>query len=147
MVETPEFIAYYIGMAVRISRTLLDRIFAHARGQEREVCGLLFGGSDAISGIAPADNAAPDPFRHFELEPAVLLAAHRAARNGGPAITGHYHSHPSGTARPSATDAACARADGALWLIVADGDVRCWRAGEGGLHGRFTEEQLIVDEA
>ena len=110
---------------------LLEQIVALAGADAHEVCGLLLGTDDRIEAILPAANVAPDPARHFELDPSALIAAHRAARSGGPAIIGHYHSHPSGVAAPSATDAACAAPDGSLWLIVGAGDVTLWRTGPG----------------
>ncbi|WP_420144915.1 Mov34/MPN/PAD-1 family protein [Sphingobium sp.] len=116
-------------MRVEISRTLLEQIVALAAADANEVCGLLLGTSDRIEAIMPAANIATDPARHFELDPAILIAAHRAARTGGPAIIGHYHSHPSGVAAPSITDAACATSDGSLWLIVAGHDATLWRTG------------------
>ena len=121
-------------MSVTISSLLRDRIVALAAADDREICGLLLGQAGRIEAIAPAANVAADPARHFELDPAVLIAAHRAARSGGPSVIGHYHSHPSGVAIPSATDAACAMPDGTLWLIVAGEAVRLWRAqpGQGG---------------
>ena len=121
-------------MSVTISSLLRDRIVARAAADDREICGLLLGQAGRIEAIAPAANVAADPARHFELDPAVLIAAHRAARSGGPKVIGHYHSHPSGVAIPSATDAACAMPDGTLWLIVAGEAVRLWRAqpGQGG---------------
>ncbi|WP_070156470.1 Mov34/MPN/PAD-1 family protein [Sphingobium phenoxybenzoativorans] len=131
-------------MIVRISRSLLERIVALAGAEDAEICGLLLGKRAECTGIVPAANVAQDPAAHFEIDPAVLIAAHRAARTGGAAVLGHYHSHPSGVAEPSATDAAAARPDGALWLIVADGDCGLWRAGEEGLHGRFSPEIMEV---
>lgn len=115
-------------MAFHIARSLLDHIHALAAADSGEVCGLLLGvaGGDRIDAILPAANVEPNPARHFELDPITLLAAHRAARSGGPAILGHYHSHPSGIAAPSATDLACARPDGALWLIVAKTQSCLW---------------------
>lgn len=91
-----------------------------------------------------ARNVAPDPARHFEIDPATLIAAHRAARHDGPAILGYYHSHPSGIATPSAVDARDAAPDGLLWLIVGDGQISAWRTGQDGLHGRFIAESLTV---
>ncbi|MBJ7378145.1 M67 family metallopeptidase [Sphingobium sp.] len=130
-------------MRVEISRILLERIMALAAGDVHEVCGLLLGSDDRIEAIAPAVNVAPDPARHFELDPATLIAAHRAARSGGPKIIGHYHSHPSGIAAPSATDAACAAPDGNLWLIVGAGDATIWRAGPGtAVNVHFTKMHL-----
>ena len=121
-------------MSVTISSLARDRIVALAAADDGEICGLVLGQAGRIEAIAPAANVAADPARHFELDPAVLIAAHRAARSGGPKVIGHYHSHPSGVAIPSATDAACAMPDGTLWLIVAGEAVRLWRAqpGQGG---------------
>lgn len=105
-----------------------------AAARSEEICGLLLGEGEYIREIRPAANVAPNPIQHFELDPAVLIAAHRAARSGGVPIIGHYHSHPSGFAEPSATDAASAVPDGSLWLILAQGEARLWLAGpeEGG---------------
>lgn len=132
-------------MAVTISRMVLDQIQAIAAADRAEVCGLLLGVAGRIEAIAPAANVAPDPARHFELDPAALIAAHRAARAGGAQIIGHYHSHPSGVAVPSATDAACAVPDGSLWLIVAGSDARLWVAqGDGAGGMRFAPATLRV---
>jgi proteasome lid subunit RPN8/RPN11 len=121
-------------METRISRGVLAELAALAAGSGVEICGLLFGDDVLIDAFAPAANVAPDPRRHFEIDPATLIAAHRAARSGGPGVAGYYHSHPSGVAEPSATDIASAVADGALWLILAAGGARLWvaEAGEDG---------------
>ena len=133
-------------MTVRISRTLLNAILADAaKGRGVERCGLLLGSRDHIGDVRFAANVAPDPARHFELDPSVLLATHKAARAGGPQIAGHYHSHPSGQAVPSAIDARCALPDGSLWLLVAGEDAALWRAEEGGaVHGRFHAEPMDI---
>lgn len=131
-------------MEIRISRPLLATILARiAASPDEEVCGLLLGGADAAGGATvlaapPVANVAEERGRRFELDPAGLIAAHRAARGGGPAVLGHYHSHPSGDVFPSPRDAAMALDEGALWLIGApDGAHALWRAGRSGLHGRF----------
>lgn len=110
-----------------------------------EVCGLLFGSADAVTAIRPCRNVAGDPSRWFEIDPAALLAAHRAARSGGPAIVGHYHSHPTGDPRPSPRDAASAAPDGAMWLIAGGGALRGWRAvADGPVEGRFAPVALVI---
>ena len=123
----------------RISTALLAAIEAEAAASpDREICGLLFGTSGAIAASRPARNVAADPRSTFEIDPATLLAAHRGHRGGGPAIVGCYHSHPSGDPEPSARDAADAEPNGWLWLIVAAGKARLWRAvAAGERHGRF----------
>jgi proteasome lid subunit RPN8/RPN11 len=130
-------------MKVVISRAVFDQILDHAdRYPDEEVCGLLLGRHGVIESARPAANVAPDRARTFELDPAVLLAAHRDARDGGPAIQGHYHSHPNGDARPSPRDAAHAR-PGAFWLIVARGEARLFEAQEAGLiHGVFVPREI-----
>lgn len=129
---------------VELAQGLLAAILARAAADpEREVCGLLLGtvgidGGAVVTAAPPAANVAAWPETRFELDPAALIAAHRAARQGGPAVLGHYHSHPRGGAAPSPRDAAMALDDGALWLICTpDGRHALWRAGASGRHGRF----------
>lgn len=107
-------------MPVVISTTLLEQLRAEADAcPELEICGLLFGSSVAIVGALRCRNVAAAPRIGFEIDPQVLLAAHRAARGGAVPITGHYHSHPNGRACPSPRDVAAALDPGALWLILA----------------------------
>lgn len=133
-----------MGMAIRVSRSVpigIRRISADCA--PREACGLLFGDGDAITGFQATENVAEDPERRFEIDPVALFAALRAERAGGPKIVGYWHSHPSGDATPSATDAAMAAPDGKLWLIVAGEVMTLWRARQGGaLHGRFDPVNL-----
>ena len=105
---------------------------AAAAAAPREACGLLLGHGTHIHAAHPAANIHPEPLRHFEIDPAALIAAHKAAREGGPHVLGYFHSHPNGLARPSATDAACAAGDGRIWAIAAGGLVGLWRDGPSG---------------
>ena len=112
----------------------------------KEACGLLFGDPREITGWQAVENVAENPERRFEIAPAALFAALRAERAGGARIAGYWHSHPSGDATPSTTDAAMADADGKLWLIVAGEDARLWRAEpDGPVHGRFREVRVALD--
>ena len=130
---------------VRISRSLLERIVSEAASSREEICGLLLGAGDEIADSQACRNVHATPATRFELDPRALFAALRTARGGGPAILGHYHSHPSGLAYPSPTDAASAAPDGALWLIVADTEVTAWRAvRDGAVHGRFDPVALAI---
>ena len=94
----------------------------------REVCGLLLGDRTSIADIAVAANVAADPARTFEVDPAVQFAAIRAARAGGAAVLGCYHSHPLGSTVPSDCDRAMIGRIGELWLITDGVSVRVWRA-------------------
>ncbi len=124
---------------------LLDQIRAHAaEAPDEEVCGLLFGDVNMIDAAQPATNIADDRRHRFELDPATLFAAHRAARAGGPGIVGHYHSHPNGVARPSARDAADAE-PGSLWLILAGPEALLFEAVEAGpIAGRFRQIEMEI---
>jgi proteasome lid subunit RPN8/RPN11 len=120
-------------MKWRISRSLIERIRAHAvASPDAEVCGLLAARQQEISIWIPVPNVAWDPSRSFALDPAVHVAASRAARCHGLSIVGHYHSHPSGDPLPSAADAAEAGEQGKVWLIVASRGWRLWISHRGG---------------
>ena len=97
-----------------------------ARAMPNEACGLLLGSAERIETAVLTRNIHPTPLTHFEIDPAALIAAHRAARTGGPAIAGYWHSHPTGSAVPSPTDQAAASGDGKVWAIVASGEVTFW---------------------
>ena len=126
-------------MTVTISSDVLDFIRAAAAASpDAEVCGLLLGEGDRIESACPCVNVAAEPWHRFEIDPAALIAAHRAARGGGAGVIGHYHSHPTGLAEPSPRDAADAAPDGHIWLIAGGGQVTAWRAvAAGRRHGRF----------
>ena len=107
----------------------LERIVALAATEPmREVCGLLLGEGNRIDDIATAANVAADSSSTFEVDPAVQFAAIRAARAGGPAVVGCYHSHPSGSTAPSDCDRAMIGRVGELWFITDGVSVRGWRA-------------------
>lgn len=116
-----------------IQRQCLDHLLAAASdAHPHECCGLLLGEGTTITHAQPTANVHPDPARHFEIDPHALIAAHRAARSGGPQVIGYYHSHPTGDPSPSATDRASAAHDGRVWAIVAGREVRFFRDGEEG---------------
>jgi proteasome lid subunit RPN8/RPN11 len=128
-------------MIVTIPNMLRERIlFEAASSPAREICGLLLGAEGAIEQAIATDNVAADPADTFEIDPAALFAALRAERAGGPALIGHYHSHPNGRAEPSPRDCAAAEL-GKLWLIIANNVVRAWLAERNG----FRELELVND--
>lgn len=109
--------------------TLLEEA---TRAAPNECCGLLLGRGQTIERAVPCANVHCDPAGHFEIDPAALIAAHRAARAGGPELIGYYHSHPNGRAEPSAKDRAAACGDRRIWAIIADAKVQMWRDGANG---------------
>lgn len=99
-----------------------------------------------VDGLLPAANVASDRRARFEIDPATLIRAHRAEREGGSRIMGCYHSHPGGNPLPSAEDAAQAPPGGALWLICAGPPwtITAWRTSpHGTVQGRFDPVELI----
>tara|TARA_B100000378_G_C18056346_1_gene414487 strand:- start:3885 stop:4298 length:414 start_codon:yes stop_codon:yes gene_type:complete len=108
-----------------VTRTAISAMIEAARSaMPQEACGLLLGSDGHVERFKQTANVAADPHRHFEIDPAALIAAHKAERAGGPAIVGYFHSHPTGRAEPSATDRAQAAGDGRVWAIAAPtGDI------------------------
>lgn len=118
-------------MDIQVSSGVLESIqFLADYAQPRECCGILFGTGNRIDTYLSADNVHPAPETHFEIDPAALIEAYRAEREGGPQVVGYYHSHPTGDAAPSATDRQRAAHDGKVWAIIAGGVVRFFRDGE-----------------
>ena len=117
-----------MGMEIGVtSGVMATMIKEAAKAAPQEACGLLLGDHAMIRQAVVCCNVAADPLRHFEIDPAALITAHRAARQGGPQVIGYWHSHPSGTAAPSATDRAMASGDGRIWAIATAGEITFWR--------------------
>jgi len=123
---------------LQLEKAVIATIAATARSAvPREACGILLGQGARVESVLVTSNVASDPTRHFEIDPAALVAAHKAVRCGGAKVLGYFHSHPNGLARPSATDAASSARDGAVWVIAApDSDgtwgITCWHDGTAG---------------
>lgn len=99
-------------------------IAAHAAADyPHEACGLLLGRREGekmrVSEAVASPNLAADPARRFEIDPGLRLRLQKAARQGPEQVLGHYHSHPDGPARPSATDRAGIYEADLIWLIAA----------------------------
>ena len=115
-------------MQLRVDATILDQMAREAaKAAPRECCGLLLGHGARIETIVPCHNIHPEPEDHFEIDPQMLIDAHRAARNGGPQVLGYYHSHPGGPARPSPVDCEMAHGDGKVWAIIGRSGTTFWR--------------------
>ncbi|MFC3173786.1 M67 family metallopeptidase [Novosphingobium bradum] len=120
-------------MPLSLAPAAAQAMLAAARAAHpREACGLLLGEGARILAATRAANVHPEPLRHFEIDPVALIAAHKAARGGGPQVLGYWHSHPNGLARPSDTDRAHACGDGRAWAIVANGAISLWVDGPNG---------------
>jgi proteasome lid subunit RPN8/RPN11 len=130
-------------MEIELTRAAFGGILAAAeRAHPDEACGMLLGHGNRVTETHSARNIHPTPQTHFEIDPQALIDAHRAARQGGPEVTGYYHSHPTGPAEPSATDRQMATGDGRVWAIAGEGGVAFWRDDGNG----FTALSYIVME-
>jgi proteasome lid subunit RPN8/RPN11 len=117
-----------MGMDIEVTSGAIATLLEEAkRAAPAECCGLLLGRDGKVQEARPASNVAHDPLRHFEIDPAALFAAHRAARAGGPELLGYYHSHPNGHPLPSASDCQHASGDNRCWAIIGEGSVRFFR--------------------
>lgn len=117
-------------------------------GPPHEKCGILRGRGEQIAAADFTENVSPTPEIAFEIDPAALIAAHRAQRRANALkILGFFHTHLTGDPDPSVTDAEWASPDGKLWLIVTSLQARLWRAVPNGrVHGRFdpVEFDLLI---
>ncbi len=128
-------------MGISVTRDVIAALSRSAKAADPlEACGILTGEGDQITGFIPARNVHSTPETHFEIDPQALIDAHRVARAGGPQVMGYFHSHPRGSATPSATDKQTAALDGAIWAIAAKRELRLFRAGEGGFEWLGTHE-------
>lgn len=115
-------------MIVELTRDVLALLQEESRrAAPEECCGLLLGQGNGIEAARPAANRAENRRTHFEIDPVALLAAHKAARAGGPQVVGYYHSHPTGICVPSATDQEHSTGDSRIWAIISDSEVAFWR--------------------
>jgi desampylase len=102
-----------------------------AAARPAECCGALIGSigreCTEIRSLIPVPNSA---LRHdrYLMDAGAVLRIERQAAATGLHVVGFYHSHPFGSAVPSAADLELA-CPGYLYLIVGGppGDVRCWR--------------------
>lgn len=128
-------------MHIEVARDVIAQLDREARAAHPlECCGILLGEGGYITALLPAVNVHPEPETQFEIDPQALIDAHRAARKGGPQVVGYYHSHPAGTAYPSATDRRLAASDGSIWAIISMQEICFWRAVDGGFDRLFTSE-------
>ncbi|PSQ18783.1 hypothetical protein BRD00_04295 [Halobacteriales archaeon QS_8_69_26] len=112
---------------IELPRECRDEVVAQAReAAPREACGLLGGtfGDDhsRVESVHRAENVAAAPRSEYEADPEEAYRVLRRIESGGEELVGFYHSHPSGPARPSATDAARAYwPDRSYVIVILDG--------------------------
>jgi len=105
---------------MRIARTLIDEMVAHAlEDLPNECCGMVGGSDGEASVVLPVANAAASPLR-FEMDPQGQYDALMAIERGGKELLAIYHSHTKSAAYPSQTDVNQAVSwPDAIWVIVS----------------------------
>ena len=132
-------------LTVKLRRSLVEEMFAHARGCEpEECCGLLGGRGGEVEETYPLRNVARSPLVAYEAAPEALFEAQRRMRAAGQTLVGIYHSHPRSTdPAPSATDVRLAFYPSAIYFIIGFGD-----GGEGVLRAfRISEREGVWERA
>jgi [CysO sulfur-carrier protein]-S-L-cysteine hydrolase len=110
----------------RKALTVAGRLVA-AAGRE-EACALLLGPRWRVDLVWPCRNIwtpAAERRRRFAIDPREQLLAQKWGRRRGWEVLGSLHSHPGGTAVPSATDRALA-VPPALLVIQGVAEMACW---------------------
>jgi proteasome lid subunit RPN8/RPN11 len=89
---------------VRIGRSLLDEIVAHAREDApNECCGMIAGRNGQATRLYRARNAEASPYRYL-IHPQDQFRITMEIEDRGEEIAAIYHSHTKSRAEPSQTD-------------------------------------------
>ena len=89
---------------MRISRSLVDEMVAHAHEDlPNECCGMVGGRDGEATEVIRVANAAATPLR-YEMDPQGQYNALKSIEDGGGELLAIYHSHTKSAAYPSQTD-------------------------------------------
>jgi proteasome lid subunit RPN8/RPN11 len=107
---------------MRIARSLVDEIVAHAREDlPNECCGMVGGGDGEARTVHRAENAEASPLR-YSIDAKEQFRLMRAIEEAGEELAAIYHSHTKSPAYPSQTDVNLAGWPEAVYLIVSLAD-------------------------
>jgi proteasome lid subunit RPN8/RPN11 len=120
---------------MRISRSLLDDMIAHARADApNECCGMVAARDGVAVAVHRATNAAASPLR-YEIDGMEQYRIQSEIEDAGLELGAIYHSHTRSAPEPSQTDVNLAFYPEALYVIVGvkdeQPDVRAWRIVDG----------------
>jgi proteasome lid subunit RPN8/RPN11 len=104
---------------VRIPRTLVDELIAHAREDvPNECCGLIGGSDGDAASLYRSINAEASPLR-YSLDAKDQFRIMQAIEDAGEELLAIYHSHTASAPHPSQTDINLASYPDAVYLIVS----------------------------
>ncbi|HZT60609.1 MAG TPA: M67 family metallopeptidase [Pyrinomonadaceae bacterium] len=105
---------------LRLRRTLVEEMKAHARAAApEECCGLVGGRAGEAGSVYQLRNASDAPAVAYDVAPEELFDAQRLMRARGETLVAVYHSHPrSAEPAPSTTDVRLAFYPSAIYFII-----------------------------
>ena len=131
--------------SLRVPRSLLDDIVAHAREDApNECCGLIAAVDGRAVAVHRVRNSAASPLR-YEMDGMEQYRVQTAIEDAGQELGAIYHSHTRSDPLPSQTDINLAFYPEALYVIVGvkgpEADVRAWAIRD----GTVTPAELVVE--
>src|SRR3954454_16725072 len=131
---------------MRISRTLLDELIAHARADApNECCGMIASRDGEAVAVHRATNTAASPLRYI-MDPNEQYRIQDAIESDELDLGAIYHSHTRSDPIPSQTDINLAFYPDSLYVIVGvkgeEPDVRAWEIAD----GAYTQRDLEIVE-
>ncbi len=130
---------------LKLKRSYVDEIIAHAREDTpNECCGIIAGNDGTATKLYRAINAEASPYR-YSVESQDLFRIYKEIEANDWDVLAIYHSHTHTEAYPSATDIKLASWPDARYLIVSLADdtnpvLRAFRIEE----GEVSEEELQI---
>ena len=107
---------------MKLARSLVDEIVAHAREDlPNECCGMVGGADGAARTVYRAENAEGSPLR-YSIDAKEQFRLMREIEEAGEELAAIYHSHTKSPAYPSQTDVNLAGWPEAVYLIVSLAD-------------------------
>ena len=131
---------------LKLDRSYVDEIVAHAREDApNECCGIIAGSDGRATNLYRAINAEASPYR-YNVDSKDLLRIYQDIESNGWDVLAIYHSHTGTEAYPSPTDVRLAAWPEASYVIVSLADasnpvLRTFRIED----DQVTEEELEVE--
>lgn len=112
--------------SIHIPRKLINQILEQAQqSPNKEICGLLSSqksnNSNRPANCYPVTNTSTEPNHRYLMDPRQQIDTFRKMRDQGEELYAIYHSHPEGSASPSAEDLRQVSYPDALHIIISMG--------------------------